>query len=80
MTSDFASPTLARCENTRSASTKARPAARDPLRLKLNTAPHRAAAVAAPLVVRMRCQLRIGDRLDHRVPGQEATTSRVFST
>mmetsp|Transcript_6441 Transcript_6441/g.26462 ORF Transcript_6441/g.26462 Transcript_6441/m.26462 type:complete len:358 (-) Transcript_6441:170-1243(-) len=39
MTSDFASPTLARCENSFSDSMKARPCSRLPFRSKENTAP-----------------------------------------
>jgi hypothetical protein len=39
ITSDFASPTFARCEKSRSDSMKRRPCSRVPLRLKLNTAP-----------------------------------------
>ena len=72
ITSDLASPTLARCENTRSASTKARPAARAALEVE---AEHRAAAARQQAlrqrVVGMRLQFRVGDRFDGRVRSQE---------
>ena len=72
ITSERQSPTLARCEKIFSASMKALPCEREPLRSKLNTAPApRGSSALASAWLAWPFELRVADGRDQRLRGEE---------